>query len=66
MAEIPYSLPIEIIGATAVNVQPSTTGKPMPKNFFGKLVSFFPPVVTGSVVTIIGMTLMPVAMNHIG
>ncbi|MGG3105553.1 xanthine permease PbuX [Bacillus velezensis] len=33
--------------------------------FFGKLVSFFPPVVTGSVVTIIGMTLMPVAMNHI-
>ncbi|MEC1686502.1 xanthine permease PbuX [Bacillus mojavensis] len=33
--------------------------------FFGKLVSFFPPVVTGSVVTIIGITLMPVAMNNI-
>ncbi|MFS0663617.1 xanthine permease PbuX [Bacillus mojavensis] len=33
--------------------------------FFGKLVSFFPPVVTGSVVTIIGITLIPVAMNNI-
>lgn len=33
--------------------------------FFGKLVAFFPPVVTGSVVTIIGITLMPVAMNNI-
>ncbi|MCY7916307.1 xanthine permease PbuX [Bacillus vallismortis] len=32
--------------------------------FFGKLVSFFPPVVTGSVVTIIGITIMPVAMNN--
>ncbi|MED0868775.1 xanthine permease [Bacillus spizizenii] len=32
--------------------------------FFGKLVSLFPPVVTGSVVTIIGITLMPVAMNN--
>ncbi|MCY8318984.1 xanthine permease [Bacillus vallismortis] len=32
--------------------------------FFGKLVSFFPSVVTGSVVTIIGITLMPVAMNN--
>ncbi|MGF7532872.1 xanthine permease PbuX [Bacillus mexicanus] len=32
--------------------------------FFGKLASFFPPVVTGSVVTIIGITLMPVAMNN--
>ncbi|MEI2401121.1 solute carrier family 23 protein, partial [Paenibacillus phytohabitans] len=30
---------------------------------FGKLVKFFPPVVTGSVVTIIGITLIPVAMN---
>ncbi|WP_449537955.1 nucleobase:cation symporter-2 family protein [Ferdinandcohnia sp. Marseille-Q9671] len=30
---------------------------------FGKLVRFFPPVVTGSVVTIIGITLIPVAMN---
>ncbi|MCY8523337.1 xanthine permease PbuX [Bacillus atrophaeus] len=33
--------------------------------FFGKLAAFFPPVVTGSVVTIIGITLMPVAMNNI-
>lgn len=34
--------------------------------FFGKLVKFFPPVVTGSVVTIIGLTLVPVAMNDMG
>ncbi|WP_077213740.1 nucleobase:cation symporter-2 family protein [Bacillus dakarensis] len=33
--------------------------------YFGKLVKFFPPVVTGSVVTIIGLTLVPVAMNNI-
>ena len=32
--------------------------------FFGKLVKFFPPVVTGSVVTIIGITLIPVAINN--
>lgn len=32
--------------------------------YFGKLVRFFPPVVTGSVVTIIGITLIPVAMNN--
>ncbi|AIE60484.1 nucleobase:cation symporter-2 family protein [Bacillus methanolicus] len=32
--------------------------------YFGKLVKFFPPVVTGSVVTIIGITLIPVAMNN--
>jgi len=32
--------------------------------YFGKLVHFFPPVVTGSVVTIIGITLIPVAMNN--
>ena len=31
--------------------------------FFSQLVRFFPPVVTGSVVTIIGINLMPVAMN---
>lgn len=31
---------------------------------FGKLVRFFPPVVTGSVVTTIGVTLIPVAMNN--
>lgn len=30
---------------------------------FGKLIKFFPPVVTGSVVTIIGITLVPVAIN---
>ncbi|MGM9986472.1 MAG: nucleobase:cation symporter-2 family protein [Bacillaceae bacterium] len=31
---------------------------------FGKLVKYFPPVVTGSVVTIIGITLIPVAINN--
>ncbi|MGN1402490.1 MAG: nucleobase:cation symporter-2 family protein [Bacillus sp. (in: firmicutes)] len=34
--------------------------------FFGMLVRFFPPVVTGSVVTIIGITLIPVAINNLG
>lgn len=34
--------------------------------FFGQLVKFFPPVVTGSVVTIIGITLIPVAINNMG
>lgn len=34
--------------------------------FFGKLVRFFPPVVTGSVVTIIGVSLIPVAINNMG
>ncbi|WP_033828658.1 nucleobase:cation symporter-2 family protein [Bacillus andreraoultii] len=33
--------------------------------YFSKLVRFFPPVVTGSVVTIIGTTLIPVAMNNL-
>lgn len=33
--------------------------------YFSKLVKFFPPVVTGSVVTIIGITLIPVAMNNL-
>ncbi|WP_208590247.1 nucleobase:cation symporter-2 family protein [Gracilibacillus suaedae] len=33
--------------------------------FFSKLIKFFPPVVTGSVVTIIGITLIPVAMNDL-
>ncbi|SHH02691.1 nucleobase:cation symporter-2 family protein [Virgibacillus chiguensis] len=33
---------------------------------FGKLVKLFPPVVTGSVVTIIGITLIPVAINNMG
>ncbi len=31
---------------------------------FGKIIKFFPPVVTGSVVTIIGITLIPTAMNN--
>ncbi|WP_226657807.1 nucleobase:cation symporter-2 family protein [Pseudalkalibacillus hwajinpoensis] len=31
---------------------------------FSKLIAFFPPVVTGSVVTIIGITLIPVAMGN--
>lgn len=35
-------------------------------SFFGSLVRFFPPVVTGSVVTIIGITLIPVAINNLG
>ncbi|EPZ49171.1 nucleobase:cation symporter-2 family protein [Alicyclobacillus acidoterrestris] len=30
---------------------------------FGKLLQFFPPIVTGSVVTIIGLSLIPVAMD---
>ncbi|WP_054956169.1 nucleobase:cation symporter-2 family protein [Paenibacillus dakarensis] len=33
---------------------------------FGKLISVFPPVVTGSVVTIIGLTLIPVALTDLG
>src|SRR5699024_5767217 len=32
--------------------------------YFGTLVRFFPPIVTGSVVTIIGITLIPVAINN--
>jgi xanthine permease len=32
--------------------------------YFGLLVRFFPPVVTGSVVSVIGITLIPVAMNN--
>ncbi|MFY3791266.1 nucleobase:cation symporter-2 family protein [Ureibacillus sp. MALMAid1270] len=35
-------------------------------SFFGKLVKFFPPIVTGSVVTIIGISLIPVAINNMG
>jgi len=34
--------------------------------YFGKLVRFFPPVVTGIVVTTIGITLIPVAINNMG
>lgn len=32
--------------------------------YIAKIVQFFPPVVTGTVLTIIGVTLMPVAANH--
>ena len=35
-------------------------------SFFGKLAKFFPPVVTGTVVTVIGVTLIPVAINNLG
>ncbi len=31
--------------------------------FFGKVVRFFPPVVTGSVITVIGLSLLPVAFG---
>lgn len=34
--------------------------------FFGSLVRFFPPIVTGTVVTVIGITLIPVAMSNMG
>ena len=31
--------------------------------YFGRLIRFFPPVVTGTVITIIGIALLPVAAN---
>lgn len=34
--------------------------------FFSKIVHFFPPVVMGTVVTVIGVTLIPVAINNMG
>src|SRR5699024_3824533 len=34
--------------------------------FAESLVKFFPPIVTGSVVLVIGITLMPVAMENAG
>lgn len=34
--------------------------------FFSRFIRFFPPVVTGSVITIIGITLLPVAVNWMG
>ncbi|CEA03525.1 Uric acid permease PucK [Jeotgalicoccus saudimassiliensis] len=34
-------------------------------SFFSKLIRFFPPVVTGTVVTVIGITLIPVAINDL-
>lgn len=33
--------------------------------FFSKIVRFFPPIVTGSIITIIGVSLMPVAIRWI-
>ncbi|REK71831.1 nucleobase:cation symporter-2 family protein [Paenibacillus paeoniae] len=33
---------------------------------YGKILRFFPTVVTGTVVTIIGLSLIPVAMNNVG
>lgn len=34
--------------------------------FFGKIASLFPPVVVGSIVMIIGITLIPVAVSNLG
>lgn len=34
--------------------------------YFSRLLRFFPPVVTGSIITIIGVTLMPVAVRWVG
>lgn len=34
--------------------------------FFSKLIRLFPPVVTGTIITIIGISLMPVAVNWLG
>ncbi len=34
--------------------------------YFSRLIRFFPPVVTGSVITIIGISLLPVAVNWAG
>jgi xanthine permease len=33
--------------------------------FFGKILKFFPPVVMGSVITTIGVSLIPVAMTNV-
>ncbi|MGM7724663.1 nucleobase:cation symporter-2 family protein [Metabacillus sp. Hm71] len=35
-------------------------------NFFGKLIKLFPPVVTGTVVTIIGLSLIPTGIRNMG
>lgn len=35
-------------------------------NFFGKIVKLFPPVVTGTVVTMIGLSLVPSAVRNMG
>ena len=34
--------------------------------FFSKIVKFFPPIVTGSVITTIGLSLIPVAIGNMG
>ena len=34
--------------------------------FFSRLIRLFPPVVTGTIITIIGINLMPVAVNWMG
>ncbi|MDJ1132868.1 nucleobase:cation symporter-2 family protein [Streptomyces iconiensis] len=52
------ALPV-IFGATMVAAALGFIGAP----FFSKLVRFFPPVVTGSVITLIGISLLPVAFN---
>ncbi len=52
------ALPV-IFGATMVAAALGFVIAP----FFSKLVRFFPPVVTGSVITLIGVSLMPVAFN---
>nr|WP_206441754.1 nucleobase:cation symporter-2 family protein [Streptomyces boncukensis] len=52
------ALPV-IFGATMVAAALGFVLAP----FFSKLVRFFPPVVTGTVITLIGLSLMPVAFN---
>ncbi|ETJ43379.1 Xanthine permease, partial [human gut metagenome] len=34
--------------------------------FFSRLIRLFPPVVTGTIITLIGINLMPVAINWMG
>ncbi len=34
--------------------------------FFSRLIGLFPPVVTGTIITLIGINLMPVAINWMG
>ncbi|MBA0052125.1 purine permease [Streptomyces sp. AJS327] len=52
------ALPV-IFGATMVAAALGFVAAP----YFSKLVRFFPPVVTGSVITLIGLSLLPVAFN---
>jgi len=53
-----HALPV-IFGATMVAAALGFVLAP----YFCKLVRFFPPVVTGTVITLIGVSLMPVAFN---